>query len=246
MRIALTLDRDAVGRPRNDYVTSLLDAGFRRDEIEVLGPGARPAGDLDGLVLGGGCDVEPERYGETARAGAGVETDPDRDTLDFSLLERARTAGIPVLAICRGLQVVNVALGGALVQDLPTQQPSAVAHGADPGDKARLVHAVRVSGPSRLAGIVGTGDLPVNSRHHQAISRPAEGLVVAATAPDGLVEAVEAPAGPWLVGVQWHPEILAAAGVEPSRRLFREFADAVRRRALSAVEAVGGEPVSRD
>ena len=245
MRIALTLDRDAVGRPRNDYVTALLDAGFRRDEIEVLGPGARPGGELDGLVLGGGCDVEPRRYGEAARDGASVETDPDRDALDFSLLERARSAGIPVLAICRGLQVVNVALGGALVQDLPSQQPSGVAH-ETPGDKARLAHSVTVSGRSRLAAIAGSGELPVNSRHHQAISRPAEGLIVAATAPDGLVEAVEAPEGPWLVGVQWHPENLAAAGDEPSRRLFREFADAVRRRLRSAVAAVGAEPVSRD
>jgi putative glutamine amidotransferase len=246
MRIALTLDRDAVGRERNDYVTSLLGAGFGRGEIEVLGPGTRPSGPLDGLVLGGGCDVEPARYGETTREDAGVETDPERDELDFSLLEAARRDGVPVLAICRGLQVVNVALGGTLIQDVRTQQPSAVSHDVPQAPKTRIEHAVSVSPGTRLAAVSAGSDLPVNSRHHQAIARPAAGLVVSAVAPDGVVEAAEAKQGPWLVGVQWHPENLAADGEAASRRLFAEFARAVRdRAAASRNEEAGQAPAAR-
>jgi putative glutamine amidotransferase len=231
MRVALTLDRDAVGRERNDYVTSLLAAGFRREEIEVVGPGAAPAGAIDGLVLGGGCDVDPARYGETIREGAGVEVDPGRDALDFDLLARARAEGIPVLAICRGLQVVNVALGGTLVQDLPSQRPSPVEHETEAGDKTRIRHAVSVAAGTRLAAATLRTDLPVNSRHHQAIARPAPGLVVTATSDDGVIEAAEASSGPWLVAVQWHPENLAAQGDPASLGLFREFARLVRERA---------------
>jgi len=246
MRIALTLDRDAVGRERNDYVTSLLGAGFGREEIEVLGPGAKPSGPLDGLVLGGGCDVEPERYGETTREDAGVETDPERDELDFALLEEARRDGVPVLAICRGLQVVNVAMGGTLIQDVPSQKASSVAHDVPRAAKTRLEHAVSVAAGTRLAAVSDGSDLPVNSRHHQAIARPAAGLVVSAVAPDGVVEAAETNQGPWLVGVQWHPENLAADGEAASRRLFAEFARAVRdRAAASRNEEAGQEPFAR-
>ncbi|HYK43383.1 MAG TPA: gamma-glutamyl-gamma-aminobutyrate hydrolase family protein [Thermoanaerobaculia bacterium] len=235
MRIALTLDRDAVGRERNDYVTSLLGAGFRREEIEVLGPGGRPSGPLDGLVLGGGCDVEPARYGEALLPGAGVETDPERDVLDFSLLAEARRDGVPVLAICRGLQVVNVALGGTLIQDVPTERRSPILHDVPESEKTRLEHPVSVEPGTRLSAIAPAAELPVNSRHHQAIARPAAELVVSAVAPDGVVEAAETPDGPWLVGVQWHPENLAAAGETASRRLFSEFARAVRERAAETV-----------
>jgi len=231
VRIALTLDRDAVGRERNDYVTSLIGAGFRRDEIEILGPGSRPSGPLDGLVLGGGCDVEPERYGQTMIENGGVETDPERDALDFSLLAEARRDGVPVLAICRGLQVVNVALGGTLIQDVPSERPTPIAHDVPDSEKTRLEHAVSVEPGTRLSAIAPGRDVPVNSRHHQAIARPAAELVVSAVAPDGVVEAAETADGPWLVGVQWHPENLAAAGEAASRRLFSEFARAVRERA---------------
>ena len=243
MRIALTLDRDAVGRERNDYVTSLVGAGFRRDEIEVLGPGATPSGPFDGLVLGGGCDVEPARYGETTLPGAGVETDPDRDALDFSLLAEARRDGVPVLAICRGLQVVNVALGGTLIQDVPRGPVSPIAHDVPESEKTRIEHAVSVEPGTRLAAIAPAADLPVNSRHHQAIARPAADLVVSAVAPDGVVEAAETADGPWLLGVQWHPENLAAAGEAASRRLVAEFARAVRERASAG--AGGAEAAER-
>lgn len=233
MRVALTLDRDALARPRNDYVTSLLQAGFERDEIEVLGPGSAPSGPIDALVLGGGCDVEPSRYGEEARPDAGVETDADRDALDFSLFEAARRDGIPVLAICRGLQVVNVALGGTLVQDVPTERPSALPHDVPGADRTRREHNVTIAPGSRLEAIAGGGELSVNSRHHQAIGAIAPGLAVTATSPDGVVEGAEGSGTGWLVGVQWHPENLAAAGDAPSQGLFDALARVARARSGS-------------
>lgn len=251
MRIALTLDRDASKAETNDYVRSLLAVGFAREEISVLGPGDPATADYDGIVLGGGCDVEPSRYGETARPDAGVEVDLERDELDFSLYERARGAEIPVLAICRGLQVVNVALGGTLVQDLPTQRPSPLLHDTPKGDKTRREHEISVVEGTILSDFANASTLPVNSRHHQAVAAPAPDLVVSAVSTDGLVEGLEAaPGEPWMVAVQWHPENLAAAGDEPSRRMFAEFAKAVRERAES--RSVGasssdeaGRPVSR-
>ncbi len=232
MRIALTLDRDASRREQNDYLGALIHAGFRREEIEVLPPGSAVSGDFDGVVIGGGCDVEPSRYGESARADAGLELDPERDETDFALFDLARRARTPTLAICRGIQVVNVALGGTLVQDLPSQRPGPLAHetdGTKPRERARLDHTVRIAPGTRLSGMAGTAEIPVNSRHHQAIALPAPGLTVSAVAPDGVIEAVES-GEPWLVAVQWHPENLV--GTDPaSRRIFEEFARAVRARA---------------
>lgn len=230
MRIALTLDRDASRTETNDYIRALLAAGFAREEIVVLAPGTVPEGDFDGVVLGGGCDVHPERYGQKPRADAKLDLDPERDATDFAVLERAWADEIPVLAICRGLQVVNVARGGTLVQDIPTQRPSPLVHQRSKKEKMRRDHSVRVFPGTRLAEVVSASEVPVNSRHHQAIERPASGLVVSAKAPDGVIEAIEADDGRWLVAVQWHPENLA--GDAPSERLFADFARAVRERAF--------------
>ena len=234
MRIVLTLDRDASGREENDYVEALIGAGFRRDEIVILPPGSPATGEFDGVVIGGGCDVDPARYGQSARPDANLELDADRDATDFALLDLALGSQTPTLAICRGLQVVNVAMGGTLVQDLPSQRPGALAHEVaerEKKDNTRLRHTVRVAAGTKLSGIAQADELPVNSRHHQAIERPAPALTVSAVAPDGVIEAVEAPE-PWLLGVQWHPENLAASD-GASRRIFEEFARAVRARALA-------------
>jgi putative glutamine amidotransferase len=190
---------------------------------------------LDGLVLTGGEDVEPARYGETT-VHPSVEVVPERDAAEFRLLEWALGDGLPVLAICRGMQVLNVALGGTLHQDLPTDRSAGLAHNqakADPPiPRTRPSHDVAVVAGSRLAGIVGDGALAVNSMHHQGIRRLAPSLVPVAHAADGLVEGVEAadPAGSFLVGVQWHPEELARDGDAASRRLFAAVVTAAAKR----------------
>jgi putative glutamine amidotransferase len=230
MRIALTLDRDMDWK-ENDYLSSLVRAGFQREDIELLHPGAALDGPFDGVVLGGGCDVEPSRYGEAPRPDARLELDPERDATDFELFAQAWPRGTPILGVCRGLQVINVALGGTLVQDIPTEQPSQVVHqhpDAEEEQKSRRDHTVVIQPGTRLSAIARVAEVAVNSRHHQAIGRPGRGLRIAAKAPDGLVEAVESETEPWLLAVQWHPENLAADPV--SQRLFSEFARVVKAR----------------
>jgi putative glutamine amidotransferase len=226
VRIALTLDGD-VPSDANDYVRALVEAGARRDEIVVLRPGDSLEGGFDGVVIGGGEDVDPERYGRRILADGNVRVDHGRDSIDFPVFADAWSAGVPVLGICRGLQVVNVARGGTLVQDLPLERPSEVPH-RRPKEENRRDHPVRVDPDTRLGRIAGAREIDVNSRHHQAIEQPADGLVVSATAPDGVIEAVESEDGRWLVAVQWHPENLRDD--EVSRRLFREFVQVVRAR----------------
>ncbi|HSF39470.1 MAG TPA: gamma-glutamyl-gamma-aminobutyrate hydrolase family protein [Thermoanaerobaculia bacterium] len=212
------------------YVEALQAAGVPAEGIRVVTPG-EPVPELcfaRGLVLCGGVDVVPARYGEETLPNAGVETFPERDDLEWSLLDAARAAQIPVWAVCRGLQVLNVWLGGSLWQDLPTQRPSAVDHSvAEPKDL--LAHAVRVLDPGAPIAERLTGDAPlVNSRHHQAIKRLAHGLVPVAESPDGLIEAaVLADSGWWVRGVQWHPENLIA--LDPQRALWTDFVRATER-----------------
>ena len=122
MRIALTLGPEASKNEKNDYIRALIAAGFRREEIVVLAPGSEPEGSFDGLVLGGGLDVDPARYGREIKPDANVEIDPDRDSTDFAAFEKARQENVPVLGICRGMQLVNVALGGTLHQDIPSDR----------------------------------------------------------------------------------------------------------------------------
>ena len=232
MRIAVTLDGD-VASDANDYVRSLVDAGARRDEIVVLRPGDPVEGPFDGVVIGGGEDIDPERYGRRILEDGNVRVDHGRDSIDFPVFEEAWREGVPVLGICRGLQVVNVARGGTLVQDLPLERPSDVSHRL-PKAENRRDHPVRVDPDTRLGRIARAREIDVNSRHHQAIEQPADGLVVSATAPDGVIEAVEAAEGRWLVAVQWHPENLRDDGV--SRRLFREFVEAVRAKRRSRAD----------
>jgi putative glutamine amidotransferase len=226
VRIALTVDGD-VPAEKNDYLRALLAAGLRRDEVVVLRPGDPIPGPFDGVVIGGGDDVDPVRYGREILEGANVEVDHGRDSVDFPVFEEAWRSDVPVLGICRGLQVVNVARGGTLVQDLPLERPSDVAHRLPKRENERD-HPVRVEPGTLLGRIAGAPEIAVNSRHHQAIDRPAGGLVVSAMAPDGVIEAIEARDGRWLVAVQWHPENLTDDTV--SQNLFREFVAEVRRR----------------
>jgi putative glutamine amidotransferase len=231
VRIAVTLGRQRTPEKsvkQMDYVRSLLNAGARPEEIVEVRPGDVPQGSFDGLLLGGGTDVAPERYGQQRLANADLEVDEERDDTEFPLLENALRAGAPILGICRGMQVVNVGLGGTLIQDLPSQRPSDVVHEDSGNDRTNRIHSVRVFDRTRLSEIAGVAEIDVNSRHHQAVERPAEGLVVSAKGPDDVIEAIEATDGRWLVAVQWHPENLADDAV--SQNLFREFVSEVRRR----------------
>ncbi|WP_028936394.1 gamma-glutamyl-gamma-aminobutyrate hydrolase family protein [Pseudonocardia spinosispora] len=157
---------------------------------------------LDALLLTGGGDVRPELYGEEPRATL-EDTDPVRDDVELRLFRRARTRGIRVLGVCRGAQLMAVATGGRLVQDLPAagyQVHLNASHDRAPGD---LRHCVKAE-PGSLAETVLVGASEINSHHHQAIAEPGSVLTATAWAPDGTIEAVE---GPGLLGVQWHPEI---------------------------------------
>jgi len=179
---------------------------------------------LDGVLFTGGGDISPKLYGaepeETVR---GVRE--SRDVFELALARKAHGRRIPVLAICRGLQVVNVAFGGTLVQDLPTH---ADVHDHDIiGERVYEAHLdLTVDEGSRLAGIVGAGPQHINSIHHQAVDRLGDGLSVTARAADGTIEAIEHDDSSWpLIAVQWHPEFLAMANHGPSNELFSAFVE---------------------
>ena len=163
---------------------------------------------VDGVLLTGGGDIAPERYGGQPHPKVyGVL--PQRDALELALAREALAQGKPLFGICRGIQVLNVALGGTLYEDLAEQSPHSLPHRRDPRtERTLLAHEVEVAPNSRLAAIVGASRLAVNSLHHQGIRNLAPGLQATAHAPDGLVEAVEAPHHPFALAVQWHPEWL--------------------------------------
>jgi gamma-glutamyl-gamma-aminobutyrate hydrolase PuuD len=159
---------------------------------------------LDALVLTGGGDVDPEFY-ESAKHAKTGDIDRARDELEIDLVRRAKQSGIPTLCVCRGMQVLNVALAGTLIQHLPDRVGDDVAHVGAKGKDG--LHKVNVEESSHLSRILGTTETTPASSHHQAIDRVAKGLRVVARSPDdGVVEAVEADDHPWLIGVQWHPE----------------------------------------
>jgi len=197
-----------VAWPKDDYVASLERAGA---EVRELQPGRDPlpAGldACDGVLLTGGADVDPAEYGE--RPHSTVELAPDRDAYELALARLALARDLPLLAICRGAQVLNVAAGGTLIQDLPSQHPGPLAHAIDQ-PKHAIAHDVAIAPGTCLAVLVdrrdGHAPLAVNSRHHQSVKDAAPGFIVSATAPDGVVEGIEKPGASFCVGVQWHPE----------------------------------------
>jgi putative glutamine amidotransferase len=182
---------------------------------------------LDGLLLTGGVDVHPKHYGEAIHEKCG-EIDEARDTVELTLTRWGLVEGLPILAICRGIQVLNVAAGGTLYQDIASQVSGSLKHDCWP-DYARnyLAHQVTVDGGSQLAAILGQSQVGVNSMHHQAVKDLAPRFRVVARAPDGLIEAIEVNDHPFALGVQWHPEELLE-DAPPMRRLFEEFVSAAR------------------
>jgi putative glutamine amidotransferase len=184
---------------------------------------------LDGVFIAGGVDVDPSSYHEARESLCG-RTDLDRDAVEIRFAQWARADGKPLFGVCRGLQVMNVAEGGSLYQDCTEYFEGSVRHDYFPtAGFARdyLAHAVRVEPGTRLHAAFGAGEVLVNSMHHQGLKRIAEGLVPTAWAPDGLIEALEAPGEAFAVGVQWHPEMLVDS--DPgTRRLFEAFIAAAR------------------
>lgn len=231
--VALTATSEMIrGLPRvrlnEAYANALAASGMIPLIIAPLDTGfAEIVARVDGLVLTGGEDVAPARYGATRHERTGEPHDA-RDRTEIALLGAAREARLPVLAICRGLQVANVALGGTLVQDLPSERPSSTTHDRSDARTTR-VHEVAIAGGSRLSAAIGARTIAVNSSHHQAIDRVAPGLTVTATAPDGIVEGAEwtGDADWWMLGVQWHPEELVQAAEGWDRALFAAFRERV-------------------
>lgn len=187
---------------------------------------------LDGVLLAGGVDVDPAAFGEAPHPRLG-RTDPARDAVELRLATWAVEDRKPLLGLCRGLQVLNVALGGSLWQDIEAQVDGAIKHDYLPtAGYARdyLAHPALLAGDSRLAAAFGAPSIRVNSMHHQAIKVLAPALHPTARAPDGLIEGVESGTEHFLVGVQWHPEIFEPT--DPgTQRLFRSFVEAARRAA---------------
>jgi putative glutamine amidotransferase len=214
-------------------VALLITPAHSADSLECLISMA------DGLLLSGGEDVAPEHYGEAPHPNLGI-TNPDRDAMEFQALRLALRREIPVLAICRGMQLLNVCFGGSLYQDIPSQRPGDILHEQDAPIGHRW-HGARVEKGSRLEQIFGTDELFINSFHHQAVKRLGSGLRPLAWAEDGVVEAVEAPDHPWLFGVQWHPERGEAESPgdrrDPDRRLLYAFLQAAAARRTG-----GGRP----
>ena len=189
-----------------DYFNAIAITGG----IPLLIPPLEDAADVeealttfDGLLLTGGEDLDPSLYGAPLHP-ATEEAPRRRQRFDIRLARAALGRRIPVLAICMGMQLVNVAAGGTLLQDIESESPGCLKHRQL--EKVGEVHEVSISADSHLARIVGEEPLGVNSTHHQAIDAPAPGFRVCARAPDGVIEAIEQPAAPLVLGVQWHPE----------------------------------------
>ena len=213
----------------DDYVESVAVAGGEPVVLRDSDDPARVVRGIDGLLLTGGLDVDPALYGETPHET--TNTSPERDRFEVPLSKAAMANDLPIFAICRGVQVLNVAAGGSLVQDIPSAVASDLNHSIDV-PKNHQAHPIRITPGTRLAAALGPhADLescPVNSRHHQSVARVAPEFVVSAISPDGVVEAIERPDRTFCLGVQWHPENFVKTGEFSG--LFRDFVAAAAKR----------------
>jgi len=221
-------------RKLEDYRQSILHVGGEPRILESsMGVESALAG-IDGLMLTGGDDVAPSLYGGH-RHPASVDAEPGRDEFEIGLVAAARDRRVPIFAICRGVQVLNVACGGTLVQDIPSQVKGALLHDlpVPPNQSYSLAHEVWLDKDSLLSVLMrerlsDADACEVNSRHHQAVKDLARGFRVSATAPDGVIEAIEDPEQRFCLGVQWHPENFFRTG--EFRPLFEGFLEAAQTR----------------
>jgi putative glutamine amidotransferase len=222
---------DAVRRAGG--IPILLPPG-ERDQAEILDQ-------LDGLILSGGGDVQPSHY-QGADHAAIEHVDPERDASEIKLAGMVVEAGLPALNICRGAQVLNVALGGTLIEHLPDEVGGEIDHRATP--EGYVHHPVRVEPKSQLARIMGQTEVNTASWHHQAVRQLAPGLKPVAFAADGTIEALEMPDHPWLIAVQWHPEMIAATD-PANQRLFDALVEAAAQQmANKRMAEERSEPIS--
>jgi putative glutamine amidotransferase len=207
-----------------DYVQSVLHAGGLPVIIPLGLPAAalaEIAAQLDGVLYSGGGDMSPDRYGGSGHPKVS-SVDPDRDQVELDLFQDIYRTRLPFLGICRGFQVINVALGGTLYEDVLAMHPGAQRHQFSKDfPRNHLAHSVQVSEGTRTAEILGQPIIEVNSMHHQGVRRLADGLQATAFAPDGLIEAFEMPGYPFGMAVQWHPECLQEHAA--MRRIFESF-----------------------
>ena len=206
-----------------DYVEAVLRAGGTPVLFPVTDDRNRISALLarvDGLLLTGGLDIDPAEYGEKKMPCCG-EVSVRRDAMEIPLCREALARRMPILAICRGMQLLSCVLGGNLYQDLAVQFGTQLSHPRNdvPADP---VHEVEVKPDTLLSSIVGAGTLPVNSRHHQGVRALGKGLRISAAAPDGLIEGIELPDAPFVLGVQWHPESLSGRYPD-QQKLFDAF-----------------------
>ncbi len=198
----------------------LIPAGLSTRQLQDL------VSRLDGLLLPGGGDIDPLAYGSTSHPKV-ASVDLDRDILEIQAFHQARALGLPILGICRGMQLINVAMGGTLYEDLLDQRPDTDNHDFHPGHpRDYLAHRVKIEAGSYISKIFSRSDIQVNSLHHQGIRDLANGLAITARAGDGLIEAVEIESYPFGIAVQWHPECLQAH--DSMRNLFSAFVKATK------------------
>lgn len=221
--------RYALGK---NYVRSLIACGA----VPILLPTSLDLAEwrelyagADGVLLSGGGDVDPRSFGEEKHAATG-DVDAERDQVEIALAQWALEDDRPLFAICRGVQVMNVALGGTLIQDIPSQHDTRIEHRGHAVGAAReqVLHEVCIEPGSRIAEVFGPGNVGVNSFHHQALKAVGEGLIVTSRAPDGIVESVERRDRRYYLGVQWHPEEMTADR-DDMHALFASFVAACSR-----------------
>jgi putative glutamine amidotransferase len=219
MRAAVTLNTFGIVTRVEPYEAAMRSVGIE----PVRNPESLDG--LDGLLLSGGSDINPRNYGQE-RLRQSDSPDDARDELEMRLLQEALMADLPVLAICRGLQLFNVFYGGLLTQHLPgSDMHRQKSNGAEAG-RHPAAHSIQVKPETQLARIIGAGEHQVNSRHHQGVDRLGPGLTVSAVAPDDVVEGLEVPDATFAVAVQWHPEDRIAVSAA-DRKLFEAFAAAI-------------------
>ncbi|MBO8173014.1 MAG: gamma-glutamyl-gamma-aminobutyrate hydrolase family protein [Bacillaceae bacterium] len=234
-----SLENESV-RVHRDYTDSVRRAGglpfilpYSTDDEDFN----QMADQVDGLLLTGGGDIDPSLFGEDPLPGLGPIT-PERDHLEIRMIRLMLNRGSPIFAICRGCQILNVAAGGDMYQDLDSQLDGLLQH-TQQAPRYHASHKIRVVKPSLLYQITGEESFKVNSFHHQAVKEPAPGFVVSARTADGVIEAIESRSHPFVLGVQWHPENMTATDAL-AHRLFQAFIEACRRKKGQRAARISG------